>query len=65
MSALKGTDSGPLGYCWRTSISIVTNRPNAPHRAVKDEDLYGTTGETGARFTAALGNQLESCIDTR
>ena len=48
MSALKGTDSGPLGYCWRTSISIVTNRPNAPHRAVKDEDLYGTTGETGA-----------------
>ena len=46
-------------------ISIVTNRPNAPHRAVKDEDLYGTTGETGVRFTAALGNQLESCIDTR
>jgi len=44
-------------------ISIVTNRPNAPHRAVKDEDLYGTTGETCS--VKPIGNQSESCIDTR
>ena len=54
---------GYLGGKSRTPISIVTDRPNAPHRAVKDEDLYGTTGETCA--SNCMGNQSESCIDTR
>lgn len=30
----------------KPNISIVTYRPNVPHRAVKDEALHGTTGET-------------------